>query len=71
MSMDTIARRFFPCVDVDDADARAVAVGRAIEQTLPVRGPVAVLGPGGEFLALYEHRVGETDGPARAVAVFV
>ena len=71
MPMDTIARRFFPCVDVDEADARAVAVGRVLDQTLPIRGPVAVLGPGGEFLALYAHRGGETDGPARAVAVFV
>jgi tRNA pseudouridine55 synthase len=69
--MAATARRFFPCVDVDEDGVRAVGFGRSLDLRLPALGPVAVLGPTGEFLALYEHRTDETDGPARPVAVFV
>jgi tRNA pseudouridine55 synthase len=52
-------------VDLDDAQARDVRFGRALD--LPLPGVAAVFAPGGEFLALYEPR----DGVAKAVAVFV
>jgi len=62
-----LARRFFPSIDVDEAAARDVGFGRSLPCRLPAAGPVAVLGPDGEFLALYA-----TDGErARPVAVFV
>ena len=59
------ARRTFPAVELDEAQARDVRFGRAVD--LPLSGLTAVFGPDGEFLALYEPR----DGAARAVAVFV
>jgi tRNA pseudouridine55 synthase len=59
------ARRTFPAVDLDDAQARDVRFGRALD--LPLPGVAAVFAPDGEFLALYEPR----DGVAKAVAVFV
>ena len=71
LPMPETARRFFPTVEVDDDGARAVGFGRSLDLRLPAEGPVAVLGPDGAFLALYEHRAGEADGPARPVAVFV
>jgi tRNA pseudouridine55 synthase len=61
------ARASFPVVDLGEAEAADVRVGRALDLTLDGAGPHAVFAPGGEFLALYEQR-----GPqARAVAVFV
>jgi tRNA pseudouridine55 synthase len=71
MPMPEVARRFFACLDVDEAAAREVGFGRALDVRLPAAGPVAVLGPDGAFLALYEHRAQDPDGPARPVAVFV
>ena len=71
MPMDRIARRFFACVDVSDEEARAVGFGRSLDLRLPAPGPVAVLGPTGELLALYEHRADDVEGPARPVAVLV
>jgi tRNA pseudouridine55 synthase len=59
------ARASFPTVDLDDAQAADVRVGRRLD--LPLTGLTALFAPDGEFLALY-HR-GE-DGPAKAVAVF-
>jgi len=59
------ARRTFPVVDLDEAQARDVRFGRALGLSLP--GVTAVFAPDGEFLALYEPR----DQVARAVAVFV
>jgi tRNA pseudouridine55 synthase len=59
------ARAAFAAVDLDDAQAGDVRVGRALD--LELAGLTAVFAPDGEFLALYEPR-GET---ARAVAVFV
>jgi tRNA pseudouridine55 synthase len=59
------ARAAFPSVVLDDDASRRVRFGRPLE--LELSGPTAVFAPGGEFLALYEHR----DGMARPVAVFV
>ena len=61
----TAARAAFPSVDLDDAAARDVRVGRPLALALPELS--AVFAPDGEFLALYEPR----DGVARPVAVFV
>ena len=58
-------RRTFPTVDLDDAGAADVRVGRALD--LALDATTAVFAPDGEFLALYEPR----DGRARPVAVFV
>jgi len=67
LSMEAVARRCFPALDLDDAQAGAVAHGRPLELDTGSTGPVAVFGPDGRFLALYEQR-----GPvAKAVAVFV
>ncbi len=71
MSMGEAARRFFPTIDVDEAAARDVGFGRSLDLRLPADGPVAVLGPTGELLALYEHRRDDPEGPARPVAVLV
>jgi tRNA pseudouridine55 synthase len=59
------ARTSFPSVDLDDAQAADVRVGRRLD--LALDDLTAVFAPDGEFLALY--REGE-DGRARAVAVF-
>jgi tRNA pseudouridine55 synthase len=59
------ARAAFPSVDLDDAAAADVRVGRPLDLALPEL--CAVFAPDGEFLALYEPR----DGRARPVAVFV
>ncbi len=61
----TAARAAFPSVDLDDAAARDVRVGRPLDVELAEL--TAVFAPDGEFLALYESR----DGRARPVAVFV
>jgi tRNA pseudouridine55 synthase len=60
------ARASFPSVDLDDALAADVRVGRRLPLELGASGPVAVFAPDGGFLALYEQRGDE----ARAVAVF-
>ncbi|MGN6576273.1 MAG: tRNA pseudouridine(55) synthase TruB [Nocardioides sp.] len=66
IDISEVARRCFPSVDLDDAEARSVAVGRPLERELGASGPVAVFAPDGSFLALYEQR-----GPVAApVAVF-
>lgn len=59
------ARAAFPVLDLDEAQAAAVRVGRALEVELT--GLTALFAPGGDFLALYEPR----EGIARASAVFV
>lgn len=59
------ARAAFPAVDLDDAGAADVRVGRSLDVALP--GLTALFAPDGTFLALYEPR----DGRARPVAVFV
>jgi tRNA pseudouridine55 synthase len=65
MAMGRAGERFFPSLPVDDGTARAVSYGQKLELTLPDAGPVALLGPGGDLLALYRQ-----DGP-RAVPVAV
>jgi tRNA pseudouridine55 synthase len=59
------ARAAFPSIDLDEAAAGDVRVGRPLD--LELTGLTAVFAPDGEFLALYEPR----DGRARPVAVFV
>jgi tRNA pseudouridine55 synthase len=59
------ARQAFPAMDLSDADAGHVRVGRALD--LPLDGLTAVFAPDGTFLALYEPK-GDV---ARPVAVFV
>ena len=59
------ARASFPALDLDDAQAADVRVGRWLDLALDTT--MALFAPDGEFLALY--REGE-DGRARAVAVF-
>ena len=59
------ARRAFPAMDLSDADAAHVRVGRALD--LPLDGLTAVFAPDGTFLALYEPK-GDVSRP---VAVFV
>jgi tRNA pseudouridine55 synthase len=59
------ARASFPAVDLSEAQARDVRVGRALDLDLP--GLTAVFDPAGDFLALYEPRGAQ----ARPVAVFV
>jgi tRNA pseudouridine55 synthase len=59
------ARRSFPAIELDDAQATHVRVGRRLD--LQLEATTALFAPDGEFLALY--RPGE-DGAARAVAVF-
>jgi tRNA pseudouridine55 synthase len=68
IDLATAARAAFPVCQLDEEQARVVAVGNVLTgQTLPAPGPVALLGPAGDFLALYEQ-----DGQdARPIAVFV
>ncbi|MGA9746857.1 MAG: tRNA pseudouridine(55) synthase TruB [Nocardioides sp.] len=63
-----VARRCFPCVDLDVEGAREVTFGRKLELDLGVEGdvPVALFAPGGAFLALYRA----DGGRAVPVAVF-
>ena len=66
LSMTEVATRCFPTYSVDEARERDVRVGRRLHAQLGAAGPVAVLGPSGTFLALYEQR----DTVAAPVAVF-
>ena len=61
------ARSTFPSVDLDEAQAVDVRVGRPLDLTLPGAGPHAVFAPDGMFLALYE----QSGARARPIAVFV
>ena len=60
------ARAAFATYELDDEQAAAVRVGRALDIEV-ADDPTAVFAPDGEFLALYERK----DGLARPVAVFV
>jgi len=68
ISLDDAAAQVFVVATLDEAAAASVRHGRALPDfVLPAAsGPVAMFGPDGSFLALYEQR--GTD--ARAVAVF-
>jgi tRNA pseudouridine55 synthase len=62
-----VSRRSNPNHNRGEAEATAVRHGRPLQADLGAAGPVAVLDPAGELLALYRQA-----GPeARAVAVFV
>ena len=68
IDLASAARAVFPVCQLDEEQARVVAFGTVLRgQTMPAAGPVALLGPAGDLLALYEQ-----NGPdARPVAVFV
>lgn len=67
LDLATAARLTFPAFDADEAQANDIRFGRSLAAVdLGAAGPVAVFGPDGEFLALYEV---SGDG-AKAVAVF-
>jgi tRNA pseudouridine55 synthase len=67
VDLTSAASATFPVHRLDAALAEDVRVGRRLSLELGHEGPVALLGPDGSFLALYEQ-----EGPAaRAVAVFV
>lgn len=66
LPLDQAAAACFPTYTLDDEVVQPVRNGRRIDVDLELDGPVAVLTPTGEFLALYAQ-----DGSsARAVAVF-
>jgi tRNA pseudouridine55 synthase len=68
LSLTEAARRTFPIHKLTVDQAASVRHGRALpEVRLPAAGPVGLVDPAGEFLALYEQRGAD----ARAVAVFV
>jgi tRNA pseudouridine55 synthase len=65
--LDEVARAQFPAFTASPEQAEHVRHGRALPSTdLGSADPVAVFGPGGAFLGLYEQRGAD----ARAVAVF-
>jgi tRNA pseudouridine55 synthase len=66
--LGAVAERVFPHVRVDEPAATDIGHGRRLRLTLPATGvPVALLGPDGGLLALYEQR----DEYAVPVAVLV
>ena len=67
LGLSDVTRRCFPAYDLDVDSARDVGFGRSLQATLGAVGPVALFGPTGDFLALYEQR-GDVAAP---VAVFV
>jgi tRNA pseudouridine55 synthase len=68
MSLAEAARRSFPTHQLSKAQAALVKHGGVLtDVSLPEPGPVGLIDPAGELLALYEQRGGD----ARAVAVFV
>ena len=68
IGLDEVARTSFAAYDLDEGQAADVRFGRTLGPLdLGATGPVAVFGPSGEFLALYEQR----GSHAKPVAVFV
>jgi tRNA pseudouridine55 synthase len=67
LHLSAVARRCFASYALDEDQARDVGYGRRLDLRLDRSGPVAVFGPDGRFLALYEQR-GELAAP---VAVLV
>jgi len=68
IGLDEVARTSFAAYDLDEEQAADVRFGRTLGALdLGAAGPVAVFGPSGEFLALYEQRGVD----AKPVAVFV
>jgi tRNA pseudouridine55 synthase len=66
LSITDVATRCFPTYHLDAPQEADVRVGRKLEVELGAAGPVALLSPVGEFLALYEQR----EQHAAPVAVF-
>lgn len=62
LDLAAVARRCFASHELDEEQARGVVHGRRLELRLGATGPVAVFGPDGRFLALYEQR-GEVAAP--------
>jgi len=57
ISLADVGERLFHNVRVDEKVAADISYGRPLEMALPVSGqPVAMLGPDGDLLALYEQR---------------
>jgi tRNA pseudouridine55 synthase len=67
LDLSVVARRCFASYPLDGDQARDVGHGRRLALRIDRPGPVAVFGPDGRFLALYEQR-GEVAAP---VAVLV
>jgi tRNA pseudouridine55 synthase len=67
LDIATAARRTFPCLDLDEEQAKQVRFGRPLDVALGAAGENAVFAPDGEFLALYAT----SGGSAKPVAVFV
>ncbi|MGH3484607.1 MAG: tRNA pseudouridine(55) synthase TruB [Nocardioidaceae bacterium] len=68
LSLSEAARRSFPIHELTGEQAAMVRHGRALPDVgLPATGPVGLVDPAGEFLALYEQQ----GAAARAIAVFV
>lgn len=65
LGLGDVARRSFSFVEVDAANAADVRYGRPLAMDVPA-DPTALLGPGGEFLALYRPA---GSGQSRPVAV--
>jgi tRNA pseudouridine55 synthase len=66
-----VVPRFFPCLALDEDQARDVSFGRALDVALPGDGgPVGLIAPDGTFLALYRAVEG-AEPRAVPVAVFV
>jgi tRNA pseudouridine55 synthase len=61
-----VAAQTFPRHDLDEATARLVAYGQKLPGVSVGQGEVAMFGPDGRFLALYQ----DTDEGAKPVAVF-
>jgi len=66
--LDVAARSAFPARDVSEQEAGSVAHGGFLTASGTEAGPVAVFGPDGRFLALYEDLPGSRK--AKPVAVF-
>jgi tRNA pseudouridine55 synthase len=68
LSLSEAARRSFPIYELTGEQAAMVRHGRALPDVrLSAAGPVGLIDPAGEFLALYEQQ----GAAARAIAVFV
>jgi tRNA pseudouridine55 synthase len=67
VDISEVARRCFPVVGLDEEQARDVGYGRRLGVDLGAPGPVALLGPDGVLLALYEQR-GDLAAPVAVLA---
>ena len=57
ITLADVGERLFFNMTVDETQATDISFGRKLEVALPIsEGPVAMLGPDGELLALYEQQ---------------